>query len=92
MLSCKLEFELALGGPALQRKLDEFYSLDATCEVTRMLKPSYGLEGAPKAWRNCPHLALRASQCRQPFAEPEVDEQHKFDNVSERQNCTVEDC
>ena len=62
----------------LIRQLPGWGDFSPEVEKVKILKPAYGLKGAPKAWRKRLHAVLEGVGAQQPLAEPEPHTLHDY--------------
>ena len=80
----QVDFDVPRPGLECLRQLPGFSDFGSSGEALAMLKPMYGLEGAPRAWRKQLHQGLiQWVACRQSYTEPELYCVRKIDEVEE---------
>ena len=73
-----VQFDVPMADLDCLKQIRGFENFNPAIEILTMLKPIYGLNGAPRAWRKKLHQVLEGwLQCRQLYAEPELYCVHK---------------
>ena len=81
--SCRaVQFDVPKADLDCLNQIRGFEHFNPAIDIFTMLKPTYGLKDAPRAWRNKPHQVLEGrQQCQQLHAEPEFYCVHKCQPV-----------